>query len=113
MKLLIIAASMFFCSNCFSQKDTLIIPNGGIKVNPVLFLTDSAYSIGWMVSKISSDTTLDSYGEIYIYKKNGTKIAEYGFPIPRQIINNWGTDNSSIDDFIFNKFPNFKKQTKK
>lgn len=93
-----------------AQKDTAIIPKGAIPIYPTLFFSDSAYSISWVVNRITSDTTVDSYGEIHVFSKRGNQITEYGFPIPCAIINGWGTNNSSIDNFIFNKFPQFKKK---
>ena len=106
MKKLILIASLFFSVQSFSQ----IIPKGSIPIVPVVFLSDTAYSVGWQVNRISSDTTIDSYGEVYIYSGKGVKIYETGFVIPKSVINNWGTDNSAIDNFIFNKFPQLKRK---
>lgn len=111
MKQFLLALLIFFCVSSNAQTDTTIIPKGGIPIVPMLFLTDSTFSIGQQVGKISSDTTLDSYGEIYVYSKKGNRIFEYGFIIPKEIINSWGTNNKTIDDFIFNKFPQFKRKS--
>ncbi|MBI2283321.1 MAG: hypothetical protein HYU71_06410 [Bacteroidetes bacterium] len=96
------------------MSETLVIPKGAKQINPVVvtFKGDSAYSVSWVVNKITSDTTVDSYGEVYLNGKQGYPIVQFGITIPKAIINSWGLDNSSIDDFIF-KLPEMKRFVRK
>ena len=97
MKKTILILSIFFCLTAKSQT----YPSGSTPVIPVVatLKNDTTYSFGWMISRVSSDTTLDAYGEVYLYNRNGSKIFEEGFTVPKSVVNAWIT-NKVIDDFI-------------
>jgi hypothetical protein len=91
------------------QSDT--IPSA-IQVNPVEFnrLTkDTITQITWVVFGLTRDTTQGCNTYVVAYDKRGKKVTDGNVPIPAHIVQEWGTDNTLIDDFIL-KFYNLIKR---
>jgi hypothetical protein len=91
------------------QADT--IPSA-IQVKPVEFnrLTkDTITQVTWVVFGLSRDTTQGCNTYVVAYDKRGRKVTDGNVPIPAHIVQEWGTDNTLIDDFIL-KFYNLIKR---
>ncbi len=91
------------------QPDT--IPSA-IQVKPVEFnrLTkDTITQITWVVFGLTRDTTQGCNTYVVAYDRKGRKVTDGNVPIPAHIVQEWGTDNTLIDDFIL-KFYNLIKR---
>jgi hypothetical protein len=91
------------------QADT--IPSA-IQVKPVEFnrLTkDTITQVTWVVFGLGRDTTKGCNTYVVAYDKRGRKVTDGNVPIPAHIVQQWGTDNTLIDDFIL-KFYNLIKR---
>jgi hypothetical protein len=91
------------------QSDT--IPSA-IQVKAVEFnrLTkDTVTQITWVVFGLTRDTTQGCNTYVVAYDRKGKKITDGNVPIPAYIVQQWGTDNTLIDDFIL-KFYNLIKR---
>lgn len=95
--------------------DTVIINTGSIILEPLIVnaVGDSAFSLAWTASNISSDTTQGCNTYVQLFNKKGTSIANFDQPIPASIVKVWGTDNSVIDDYILAINPRFKRYVPK
>ena len=85
---------------------------GAIQVKPVEFnrLTkDTVTQITWIVFGLTRDTTQGCSTYVVAYDKSGKKITDGNVPIPAEIVKQWGTDNTLIDDYIL-KFYNLQKR---
>jgi hypothetical protein len=91
------------------QADT--IP-ASIQVKPVEYnrLTkDTVTQITWTVFGLGRDTTLGCNSYVVAYDRKGNKITDRNIPIPAEIVKQWGTDSTLIDDYIL-KFYNLQKK---
>jgi hypothetical protein len=91
------------------QADT--IP-ASIQVKPVEFnkLTkDTITQVTWVVFGLSRDTTKGCNSYVEAYDRKGKKITDGNVPIPAHIVQQWGTDNTLIDDFILNFYKLIKR----
>jgi hypothetical protein len=92
-----------------TQADT--IPSA-IQVKAVEFnrLTkDTITQITWVVFGLSRDTTQGCNSYVVAYDKRGRKVTDGNVPIPAHIVQEWGTDNTLIDDFILNFYKLIKR----
>jgi len=83
-----------------------------IQVKPVEFnrLTkDTITQVTWVVFGLSRDTAQGCNTYVVAYDRKGNKVTDGNVPIPAQIVQAWGTDNTLIDDFIL-KFYNLIKR---
>ena len=91
------------------QADT--IP-ASIQVKAVEFnrLTkDTITQITWVVFGLTRDTTQGCNTYVVVYDRKGKKVTDGNVPIPAHIVQQWGTDNTLIDDYIL-KFYNLIKR---
>lgn len=91
------------------QSDT--IPSA-IQVKPVEFnrLTkDTITQVTWSVFGLTRDTAQGCNTYVVAYDKSGKKVTDGNVPIPAEIVKQWGTDNTLIDDYIL-KFYNLQKR---
>jgi hypothetical protein len=91
------------------QADT--IP-ASIQVKAVEFnkLTkDTITQITWVVFGLSRDTTKGCNTYVEAFDRKGKKITDGNVPIPAHIVQQWGTDNTLIDDFILNFYKLIKR----
>jgi hypothetical protein len=91
------------------QADT--IPSA-IQVKPVEFnrLTkDTITQVNWWVFGLGRDTAQGCNTYVVAYDRKGRKVTDGNVPIPAHIVQEWGTDNTLIDDFIL-KFYNLIKR---
>jgi hypothetical protein len=91
------------------QADT--IP-AAIQVNPVEFnkLTkDTITQVTWVVFGLGRDTAQGCNSYVVAYDKKGKKIFDGNVPIPASIVQEWGTDNTLIDDYILNFYKLIKR----
>jgi hypothetical protein len=70
---------------------------------------DTITQITWVVFGLSRDTTQGCNSYVVAYDKRGRKVTDGNVPIPAHIVQEWGTDNTLIDDFIL-KFYNLIKR---
>ena len=91
------------------QADT--IP-ASIQVKPVEFnkLTkDTITQITWVVFGLTRDENKGCSSYVEMFDKKGKKIFDGNVPIPAAIVQQWGTDNTLIDDFILNFYKLIKR----
>lgn len=85
---------------------------GAIQVQAVEFnkLTkDTITQVTWSVFGLSRDTTQGCTAYVVAYDKRGKKITDGNVPIPAAIVQQWGTDNTLIDDYILNFYKLIKR----
>jgi hypothetical protein len=70
---------------------------------------DTITQITWVVFGLGRDTTKGCNTYVVAYDKRGRKVTDGNVPIPAHIVQQWGTDNTLIDDFIL-KFYNLIKR---
>ena len=93
------------------QVQTDTIPSA-IQVKAVEFnrLTkDTITQITWVVFGLGRDTAQGCNTYVVAYDKRGRKVTDGNVPIPAHIVQQWGTDNTLIDDYIL-KFYNLIKR---
>ena len=91
------------------QADT--IPSA-IQVKAVEFnkLTkDTITQVTWSVFGLTRDTAQGCTAYVVAYDKRGRKITDGNVPIPAAIVQQWGTDNTLIDDYILNFYKLIKR----
>jgi hypothetical protein len=91
------------------QADT--IP-ASIQVKAVEFnkLTkDTITQVTWVVFGLTRDTTKGCNSYVEAFDRKGKKVTEGNVPIPAHIVQQWGTDNTLIDDFILNFYKLIKR----
>lgn len=91
------------------QADT--IP-AAIQVKAVEFnkLTkDTITQVTWSVFGLTRDTTQGCTAYVVAYDKKGKKITDGNVSIPAEIVKQWGTDNTLIDDYILNFYKLIKR----
>lgn len=91
------------------QADT--IP-AAIQVKAVEFnkLTkDTITQVTWSVFGLTRDTAQGCTAYVVAYDKKGKKITDGNVPIPAEIVKQWGTDNTLIDDYILNFYKLIKR----
>ena len=91
------------------QSDT--IP-AAIQVQHVEFnkLTkDTITQVTWSVFGLTRDTAQGCTAYVVAYDKKGRKITDGNVPIPAEIVKQWGTDNTLIDDYILNFYKLIKR----
>jgi hypothetical protein len=106
-----IALSIALTTSAHVQVQADTIPSA-IQVKAVEFnrLTkDTVTQITWVVFGLGRDTTQGCNTYVVAYDKRGRKITDGNVPIPAHIVQQWGTDNTLIDDFIL-KFYNLIKR---
>ena len=104
-----IALSIALSTTAPVQSDTIPF---SIQVKPVEFnrLTkDTVTQVTWSVFGLTRDTTQGCNTYVVAYDKKGKKITDGNVPIPANIVQMWGTDNTLIDDYIL-KFYNLIKR---
>ena len=97
--------------------DTLVPVKNAILIQPILInaLTkDTAYQFIWNVQNISRDTSQGAGAYVNLFDRKGRGIYQTSVYIPKEIIREWGTDDTIIDNFIINyyKFVIIKKNNK-
>jgi hypothetical protein len=97
--------------------DTLIPVRNAILIQPILInaLTkDTAYQFIWNVQNISRDTSQGAGAYVNLFDRKGRGIYQTSVYIPKEIIREWGTDDTIIDQFMINyyKFVVIKKNNK-
>jgi hypothetical protein len=70
---------------------------------------DTITQVTWVVFGLTRDTTQGCNTYVVAYDKRGRKVTDGNVPIPAHIVQEWGTDNTLIDDFIL-KFYNLIKR---
>jgi hypothetical protein len=91
------------------QPDT--IPSA-IQVKAVEFnrLTkDTITQVNWWVFGLGRDTAQGCNTYVVAYDKRGRKVTDGNVPIPAHIVQQWGTDNTLIDDYILNFYKLIKR----
>jgi hypothetical protein len=70
---------------------------------------DTVTQITWVVFGLGRDTAKGCNTYVVAYDRKGKKVTDGNVPIPAHIVQQWGTDNTLIDDFIL-KFYNLIKR---
>lgn len=83
-----------------------------IQVKPVEFnrlKKDTITQVTWSVFGLTRDTAQGCTAYVVAYDKRGNKVTDGNVSIPAEIVKQWGTDNTLIDDYIL-KFYNLHKR---
>ena len=91
------------------QADT--IP-AAIQVKAVEFnkLTkDTITQVTWSVFGLTRDSLQGCTDYVVAYDKRAKKVTDGNVPIPAHIVQQWGTDNTLIDDYILNFYKLIKR----
>lgn len=70
---------------------------------------DTITQITWVVFGLTRDSTQGCNSYVVAYDKRGKKVTDGNVPIPAEIVKEWGTDNTLIDDFILNFYKLIKR----
>jgi hypothetical protein len=105
MKKVILSLSVLFCLSVSGQKvDTV---KAAIQIQPIVvnaMTKDTAYQLSWKANDLSRDTSLPVAFYIALHSRKGNKIADFNLAIPANIIQQWGTSDTIIDDYILTKY---------
>lgn len=103
MKLTIIL--LFIALGATAQKvDTV---KSAIQIQPVVvnaMTKDTAYQLNWQANDLSRDTSAAVTFYVAMYSRAGRKITDFNVTIPANIVQQWGTSDTIIDDYILTKF---------
>ncbi len=109
MKHLLFTLALFATLQSQAQVDSV---KSAIQVVPkeVNSLTkDTAYQLTWQVFDLSRDTTRGCNSYVQLYNRNGRQVYSLNIPIPAAKVNQWGTNDAIIDDYILT-FLNLKRK---
>ena len=70
---------------------------------------DTITQITWVVFGLTRDENKGCSSYVEMFDKKGKKIFDGNVPIPAHIVQQWGTDNTLIDDFILNFYKLIKR----
>lgn len=70
---------------------------------------DTITQVTWSVFGLTRDTAQGCTAYVVAYDKRGNKVTDGNVSIPAEIVKQWGTDNTLIDDYIL-KFYNLQKR---
>jgi len=105
MKQLLLSLSVLFCLSVSAQKvDTV---KAAIQIQPIVVnavTKDTAYQLSWKANDLSRDTSAHVAFYIALHSRKGNKIVDLNLTIPANIIQQWGTSDSIIDDYILTKY---------
>lgn len=110
MKQTLSIIAVIFCTVVSAQKvDTI---KSAIQIQPVVvnaMTKDTAYQLSWKANDLTRDTSLPVAFYIAMYSRGGNKISDFNLTIPASVIQQWGTSDTIIDDYIL-KLYNLKKK---
>jgi hypothetical protein len=102
--------SLFFLIAIFLVKTNAQVdsPNvvikipSSIQIVPVtsLLVKDTAVQLTWRVFDLSRDSTQGCNSYVVLYNRKAKQVFNLNVPIPANIVRNWGTDDTIIDDYI-------------
>ena len=105
MKKVLSIIAVLFCLSASAQKvDTV---KAAIQIQPIVvnaMTKDTAYQLTWKANDLSRDTSAPVAFYIALHSRKGAKIADFNLTIPASIIQQWGTSDTIIDDYILNKY---------
>jgi hypothetical protein len=90
-----------------TQPDTIVVVKDALQVEPVLInaLTkDTCYQLIWNVQNVTRDTSQGSPCYVNMYNRGGGSFGQVYCYIPKEVINDWGTSNTIIDDYVLAYF---------
>jgi len=97
--------AVLFCLSATAQKvDTV---KAAIQIQPLVvnaLTKDTCYQLSWKANDLSRDTSLPVTFYIALHSRTGAKITDFNLTIPANIIQQWGTSDTIIDDYILNKY---------
>ena len=101
MKKVLLFFALFYAFTAQAQVDTV---KGGILIKPVLvnYMTkDSAYQMTVNVFDLKlNDTTQGCNSYVVLYSRKASQVQAMNVPIPKQVVNAWGTSDKAVEDFI-------------
>ena len=106
----VILSILVLASLTTKAQDTTVYTKGAILIQPIIVNAqgDSAYSIVWSAFGLSNNGEgCSTY--VTLNGKLNQKLTDFNCGIPSYIVNQWGTDNTIIDDYILSQYPRFKK----
>jgi hypothetical protein len=102
--------AVLFCLSASAQKvDTI---KAAIQIQPLVvnqLNKDTAYQLVWQANVITRDTSLSVPFYVALFSRSANKLLDFNLNIPANIIAQWGTSDTIIDDYILTKY-NLKKR---
>jgi len=105
MKQTLSIIAVLFCITSQAQKvDTV---KAAIQIQPLVvnaLTKDTCYQLSWKANDLSRDTSAPVVFYIALHSRTGAKITDFNLTIPANIIQQWGTSDTIIDDYILSKY---------
>jgi hypothetical protein len=105
MKKTLSIIAVLFCISAQAQKvDTV---KAAIQIQPLVvnaLTKDTCYQLSWKANDLSRDTSAPVVFYIALHSRTGAKITDFNLTIPANIIQQWGTSDTIIDDYILSKY---------
>lgn len=105
MKQTLSIIAVLFCLSAQAQKvDTV---KAAIQIQPLVvnaLTKDTCYQLSWKANDLSRDTSAPVVFYIALHSRTGTKITDFNLTIPASVIQQWGTSDTIIDDYILTKY---------
>lgn len=105
MKQTLSIIAVLFCLSASAQKvDTV---KAAIQIQPLVvnaLTKDTCYQLSWKANDLSRDTSAPVVFYIALHSRTGTKITDFNLTIPASVIQQWGTSDTIIDDYILTKY---------
>lgn len=95
----------------FTISDPVLIPSA-IQVNPkeINALTkDTVTQLTWRAFDVVRDTTQGCNTYVQLYDNKGKQVWATNIPIPAEVVRQWGTNDTIIDNFILQRLNLVKK----
>jgi hypothetical protein len=97
--------AVLFCLTVSAQKiDTV---KAAMQIQPIVtnaIAKDTAYQVSWQANSITRDTSAPVIFSIVFYSRKGVRVSDINLNIPANIIQQWGTSDTIIDDYILAKY---------
>jgi hypothetical protein len=106
MKKLLLGFCLLFSTLINAQTDTTGVIKNAIQVKPIVLNVlnkDTLYQFTVSVFGLQlKDTAAGANTYISFYDRKAKKIGEKNVPLPSEVVNNWGTDDGSVINYILN-----------
>ena len=110
MKKLFLAAAILFAFSAQSQVvDTV---KSSIQIQPIVtnqLTHDTAYQLTWLCLGLTRDTSQSATFYIALYDRKQKKCIDMNTSIPPAILNQWGTSDTIIDDYVLAQYGLLKR----
>lgn len=105
MKKTLSIIAVLFCLSVSAQKIDSV--KASIQIQPIVvnqITKDTVYQLIWKANDLSRDTSAPVVFYIALFDRSAKKVIDFNLTIPANIIQQWGTSDTIIDDYILNKY---------